>query len=85
MIAQEIVFTRGFLKASRIRDYAQLKKIPCGNKKQARARVIYEFSGLSSDRGGVCSENLGGMDADAERTWMYLQRFSKQTPPQPYQ
>jgi len=46
MIAQEIVFTRDFLKASRICDYAQLKKIPCGNKKQARARVIYEFSGL---------------------------------------
>jgi len=46
MIAQEIVFTWDFLKASRIRDYAQLKKIPCGNKKQARARVIYEFSGL---------------------------------------
>ena len=47
MIAQEIVFTRDFLKASRIRDYVQLKKISCGNKIQARARVIYEFSGIA--------------------------------------
>ena len=50
MIAQEIVFTRGFLKASRIRDYVKLKTISCGNKKQARARVIYEFSGLVNTR-----------------------------------
>ena len=48
MIAQEIVFTRNFLKASRIRDYEQPKKIACGNKKQARARVIHEFSGLKT-------------------------------------
>ncbi|WP_295513772.1 hypothetical protein, partial [Thiolapillus sp.] len=46
MIAPDIVFTRDFLKASRIRDYGQLKKISCGNNKQARARVIHEFSGL---------------------------------------
>ena len=51
MIAQEIVFTRDFLKASRIRDYVQLKKISCENKKQARARVIYEFFGLQRIEG----------------------------------
>ena len=53
MIAQEIVFTRDFLKASRIRDYAQLKKISCGNNKQARARVIYEIFGLYPGWGDV--------------------------------
>ena len=48
MIAQERVFTRNLLKvkASRIRDYGQRKKISCGNKKPAWARVIHEFSGL---------------------------------------
>ncbi|WP_293646080.1 hypothetical protein [Thiolapillus sp.] len=45
MLVQEIVFTGDFLKASRIRDYGQLKKISCGNNKQARAREIHEFSG----------------------------------------
>jgi len=38
MIAQEMVFTRNFLKVSRIRDYGQRKKISCGNKKQAKIR-----------------------------------------------
>jgi len=38
--------TRDFLKAPRSRDYGQLKKISCGNNKQARARAIHEFSGL---------------------------------------
>jgi len=46
MITQYIDFTRDFMKASRIHDYGQLKKIPCGNKRQARARVIHEFSGI---------------------------------------
>ena len=48
MIAQWIVFTRNFLKASRIRDYGQRKKISYGNKKQARTRIIHKFSGLSA-------------------------------------
>jgi hypothetical protein len=52
MIAQYIGFTRDFLKASRIHDYGQLKKIPCGTKRQARARVIHEISGLNCGHGG---------------------------------
>ncbi len=46
MIAQHIDYTRDFLKASRIRDYAQLKKMSCVIKRQARARAMREFSGL---------------------------------------
>jgi len=46
MIAQDIVFTRDFFKASRIGDYGQLRKIPCGIKRLARAHVIYELFGL---------------------------------------
>jgi len=37
--------TRDFLKAPRIHDYGQLKKIPCGTKRPARARVIHEIFG----------------------------------------
>jgi len=48
MIARHIDFTSNFLKASRIRDYAQPKKIACGIKRQARARAMREFSGLIS-------------------------------------
>ena len=54
MIAQYIDFTRDYLKASRIQDYGQLKKIPCGNKRQARARVIHEIFGLGLDTRRHC-------------------------------
>ena len=46
MIAQEIVFTRDFLTERNSRAYFRAKKIPCGNKNQARARVAGEKCGL---------------------------------------
>ena len=46
MIAQGLGFTRHFLKECRISDYDRLKKMACGIKEQARARVIHELSGL---------------------------------------
>ena len=42
-----------------------------------------EFRHLTYSRGGVCSENLRGRDAEVEPTRMYLRRFSEQTPPPP--
>ncbi|HFE47997.1 MAG TPA: hypothetical protein ENJ21_01635 [Chromatiaceae bacterium] len=48
MIAQSAGATRDFLKASRICDYGQRKKIACGINKQARGRGIRGFSGLST-------------------------------------
>ena len=46
MIAQEFVFTRDFLIERNSRVYFRVKKIPCGNKDQARARVAGEKCGL---------------------------------------
>src|SRR3546814_14886787 len=46
MIAQDIGRTGDFPKKWRIDAYGRLRKIPCAGKRQARARVIYETSGL---------------------------------------
>ena len=50
MIAQEIVFTRDFVTERNSRAYFRAKKIPCGNKDQARARVAGEKCGLGRHR-----------------------------------
>jgi len=44
---------------------------------------ICAFSGVKvgGREGGVISRTVGGMDADAERTWMYSQRVQEMTPP----
>ncbi len=47
MLSQYIDITRNSIKPSRIRDYAQRKRISRGIKRQARACVIHEFSGLA--------------------------------------
>ena len=70
MIAQKIVFTRDFLKAPRIHDYGQLKKIPCGNKKQARACAIHKFSGLNGKSMTPVTETLKA----ARDSLVYYQR-----------
>ena len=46
IIAQDIDFTRDCFHASRIGDYGQVKRIPCGINRQARTRVIHAISGL---------------------------------------
>jgi len=46
MIARHTDFTRDFLKASRIRDYAQLKKISCGVNKPPAASRWHDFYAL---------------------------------------
>ena len=48
MIAQDIGFTRDFLKERCIHDYDRLKKISCGTNGQARAGEIHELSGLKA-------------------------------------
>ncbi len=55
MIAQDRVRTREFLKKRRIGPYDRLRKIPCADKRQARACEIHELGGLElpldADRG----------------------------------
>ncbi len=46
MIALEFVFTRNFLIERNSRAYFRVRKIPCGNKDQARAHVAGEKCGL---------------------------------------
>ncbi len=46
MIAQGFGFTRNFLKERNNSAYFRLKKIPCGFKQQARARLTGEKCGL---------------------------------------
>ena len=48
IIAQDIDFTRDCFHASRIGDYGQVKRIPCGINRQARTRVIHAISGLDA-------------------------------------
>jgi hypothetical protein len=46
IIAQDIDFTRDCFDASRIGDYGQVKRIPCGINRLARAGVIHAISEL---------------------------------------
>ncbi len=48
MIAQGFVLTREFLTERNSRAYFRAKKIPCGNKEQARARIAGEKCGLDT-------------------------------------
>ena len=54
MIAQDIDFTRDCFYASRIGDYGQVKRIPCGINRQARAHEIHEISGLEVFKIDIC-------------------------------
>jgi hypothetical protein len=47
MIAQDFYFPEDFLKERRIGDYGRLRKIRWKIKRPARARRIYETSGLN--------------------------------------
>jgi hypothetical protein len=50
MIAQDFDFPEDFLKERRIGDYGRLRKILWKIKRPARARQIYETSGLDHNQ-----------------------------------